>query len=57
MSGDPIKIHSERAAAELDRAMRAEHAAAARAHFELSALHVQRLERLIGGPRTGEPTE
>jgi hypothetical protein len=47
MDGDPIKFHCERAAAELDLAMRAEHSAAARAHFSLSALHVQRAERLL----------
>ena len=47
MNGDPIKFHCERAAAELDLAMRAEHAAAARAHFSLSALHVQQVEHLL----------
>ncbi len=48
MSGDQIEFHSQRAAAELDLARRASHAKAARAHFELSALHLERLERLIG---------
>ena len=48
MSGDQIKFHSERAAAELDLAMRASHKRAAEAHFGLSELHIQRLGRLIG---------
>jgi hypothetical protein len=48
MSGDPVKFHSERAAAELDLAMHASHQAAARAHFGLSQLHLERLTRLIG---------
>ena len=53
MTGDPIKFHSERAAAELDLAMRASHANAARAHFGLSQLHLQRLTRLIEDPAAG----
>jgi hypothetical protein len=47
MSGDPIKFHCDRAAAELDLAMRADHAAAARAHYSLSALHAERAKRLL----------
>ena len=47
MSGDRIQFHSQRAQAELDLAMRASHVAAARAHFGLSALHIQQLEALI----------
>ena len=47
MSGDSIRFHSQRAQAELDLAMRASHVAAARAHFGLSALHLERLEALI----------
>jgi len=47
MTGDPIKFHSERAAAELELAMRASHTAAARAHFALSQLHLDRLTRLV----------
>ena len=47
MSGDSIQFHSQRAQAELDLAMRAKHVAAARAHFGLSALHVQQFEALI----------
>ena len=50
MTGDSIKFHSERAQAELDLAMHARHAAAARAHFGLSQLHLQRLTHLIGDP-------
>ena len=56
MNGDPIKFHCERAAAELDLAMQARHAAAARAHFGLSALHLQKVERLIEPPGSGSPT-
>ena len=48
MTGDPIKFHSERAAVELDLAMRASHVAAARAHFGLSRLHLEQLTRLTG---------
>jgi hypothetical protein len=47
MSGDSIRYHSLRAQAELDLAMRASHIAAARAHFDLSSLHIQQLEALI----------
>jgi hypothetical protein len=50
MTGDRIKFHSERAAVELDLAMRASHVAAARAHFGLSQLHLEQLTRLIGAP-------
>jgi len=53
MSRDPVKFHSERAAVELDLAMRANHVAAARAHFGLSQLHLDRLTRLIGAPGRG----
>lgn len=50
MNGDNIQFHSERAATELDLAMHARHKAAARAHFGLSQLHIERLTQLIGGP-------
>jgi hypothetical protein len=40
---DPVKIHSERAMTELDLAVRAEHAVAARAHLALSVLHLERM--------------
>ena len=49
MTGDQIKFHSKRAADELDLAMRAQNVNAARAHFGLSSLHLERLTRLIGG--------
>ncbi|HEX9932372.1 MAG TPA: hypothetical protein VGB08_05970 [Allosphingosinicella sp.] len=55
MTGDQIKFHSQRAAAELDLAMRAGHVAAARAHFGLSQLHLQRLERLAAEPAAADP--
>lgn len=47
MTGDQIRFHSERAAAELDLAASASNVAAARAHFELSKLHLERLDRLL----------
>ena len=40
---DPVKIHSDRAMAELDLAVRAENAMAARAHLALSVLHLERM--------------
>jgi hypothetical protein len=43
---DQIKLHSDRAMAELDLAVRAAHSAAARAHFALSALHLDRMRQL-----------
>ena len=46
MSGDQIKFHSERAAAELELARKACHAQAAKAHLGLSALHSERVEKL-----------
>jgi len=52
MDGDSIEFHRRRAAAELDLALQARHQAAARAHFSLSALHVERLSRLIESPQS-----
>jgi hypothetical protein len=43
---DQIRIHSERAMAELDLALDARCVEAARAHFSLSALHLDRLRSL-----------
>lgn len=43
---DDIRFHSERAMTELDRALCAASRAAARAHFDLSALHLQRMQSL-----------
>lgn len=56
MDGDPVKFHCARAAAELELAMRARNAAAARAHVGLSALHLQKVERLIEPLGSGSPT-
>jgi hypothetical protein len=53
MTGDQLKFHSERAAAELELAIGARDAKAAKAHFGLSALHLERLGRLIEGARAG----
>lgn len=43
---DQIQFHSNRAMQEFDSALRASHEKAARAHFGLSALHLQSLRRL-----------
>jgi len=50
---DPVKIHSERAMAELDLAVRAEHAVAARAHLSLSVLHLERMREFCDKPNEG----
>ena len=43
---DDIKFHAERAMAELDQAIRAASVPAARAHFTLSALHLEKMQAL-----------
>jgi hypothetical protein len=43
-----IDFHSERAMAELDQALQAGSVLAARAHFNLSALHLERMRGLRG---------
>jgi hypothetical protein len=43
---DLIQFHSDRALAELDRALDAQCIQAARAHFGLSALHLDRMQDL-----------
>lgn len=48
MSED-VQFHSERAMAELDRALQARCAAAARAHLGLSSLHLQRIMTIREG--------
>ena len=48
---DRIQFHSERAAVELDMALRAGSVPAAKAHFSLSALHLER----VGSLREAEP--
>jgi len=45
---DEIKIHSDRATAEIDMALRAKSLQAARAHFGLTALHLARMRDLAG---------
>jgi hypothetical protein len=52
-SKDDIQFHSDRAMAELDRALGASSAAAARAHFHLSALHLEKMRVLADGPALG----
>ena len=42
MADDPSAYHSARAMAELDLALKAKCADAARAHFRLSSLHLER---------------
>jgi hypothetical protein len=49
--GDDISFHSKRAMAELDLAARASTVAAARAHFGLSSLHLDRMRRLAEAER------
>lgn len=44
--GDEISFHSKRAMAELDLAVRATSVGAARAHFGLSSLHLDRMRKL-----------
>ena len=44
-----ISFHSDRALAELDRALDAECIQAARAHFGLSALHLDKMQDLKRG--------
>jgi hypothetical protein len=48
---DQVKIHADRATAELDLARSAACPAAARAHLALSALHLERLNLLSGRRR------
>lgn len=43
---DDISFHSRRAMAELDRALSARNDAAAKAHFALSSLHLERMRTL-----------
>jgi hypothetical protein len=47
---DQIKFHSDRAVAELDLALAAGTIAGARAHLELSAMHVERIKLLAPPP-------
>jgi len=49
-----IRFHSDRALAELDRALDADCIQAARAHFGLSALHLDKMQDLKRGA-TPEP--
>jgi hypothetical protein len=51
MDADPLEFHTQRAQAELDLAASARHAAAARAHRDLSRLHLARVEQLAEAPR------
>ena len=46
---DLIRFHSDRALAELDRALDANCIQAARAHFGLSALHLDKMQDLKRG--------
>jgi hypothetical protein len=43
---DDINFHSERAMAELDRALEARCVTASQAHFQLSSLHLDRMRNL-----------
>jgi len=46
---DQIQYHTERAMRELDQGLTAGSEAAARAHLQLSSLHMQRARALGGG--------
>jgi hypothetical protein len=48
-TADDITFHSKRAMVELDMATRAASTPAARAHFSLSTLHLERMRRLCEG--------
>jgi hypothetical protein len=52
---DEIRIHSDRASAELDMALSAQSIQAARAHFGLTALHLERMRDLAD--RAAEPAD
>ncbi len=47
---DKVRIHSDRALAELDLACTAANAAVARAHFDLTALHLEAMRNLVAPP-------
>jgi hypothetical protein len=46
MTEDNLQFHSDRAMAELDLALRCSDSRAAKAHFGLSALHLDRMRAL-----------
>ncbi len=50
---DEIQFHSNRVTAEIDQARRAASLKAAHAHLQLSALHLERVRVLAGGPMLG----
>jgi hypothetical protein len=52
---DEIRLHCDRASAELDMALSAQSIRAARAHFSLTALHLDRMRDLAD--RTVEPSD
>jgi hypothetical protein len=52
---EDIEYHSLRAMQELDRGLIARSIAAARAHLQLSSLHLQRMRDLGGGTRSKRP--
>jgi hypothetical protein len=51
MDDDIIQYHSQRAMAELDMALGASCPDAARAHFRLSSLHLEKSQKLGGSSR------
>jgi hypothetical protein len=52
---DQIQHHAQRATREMDQGLSAKSAAAARAHLELSSLHLQRARALGGRELTSPP--
>lgn len=53
---DRIKLHSDRAMAELDLALRAGNLNAAQAHFDLSELHLDKMRALGNQPEPDRVT-
>ena len=53
---DQIRYHSTRAMRELDQGLSADSPAAARAHLELSSLHLQRARALGQGDEEPRPS-
>jgi hypothetical protein len=51
MTHDQLRYHSERAVAELDMALKASNVDAARAHFRLSSLHLEKSRAEQGASR------
>jgi len=53
---EQIQYHQGRAMRELDLGVGAQSSAAARAHLQLSSLHLARMRDLMGAQREGRPS-